>query len=181
MHTRCPVGKVAGISLADMKRLILTMKELPDKVPPFPLPGVEEFKHLMPAATMCVWSLDTRLSRSKLTLNACSSLPKVSTSSTGVDDDEDDIATGVSPCPLTFYTPCQPHGHLGDAIGGNLKPRMHYPGQTNVTIRIEKIQLKDPSSYFEPFFTVSVKGVQLLYRAITASRWSWDLVIGFLA
>ena len=35
---------------------------------------------------------------------------------------------------------------------------MHYPGQTNVTIRVEKIQLKDPASYFEPFFTVSVKG-----------------------
>eukprot|EP00730_Choanoeca_flexa_P015089 TRINITY_DN6840_c0_g1_i1.p1 TRINITY_DN6840_c0_g1~~TRINITY_DN6840_c0_g1_i1.p1 ORF type:complete len:306 (+),score=72.67 TRINITY_DN6840_c0_g1_i1:56-973(+) len=113
-------GKAAGVSLADMKQLITTMKSLPDTVPAFPLPDVEGFKHLMPTAAI--------------------SMPKVSNARAHAPDDDDEEESG-------------------DAIGGNLRPRMHFPGQTNVTIRIERIQLKDPSSYFEPFFTVSVKDV----------------------
>ncbi|EGD79766.1 hypothetical protein PTSG_10751 [Salpingoeca rosetta] len=41
--------------------------------------------------------------------------------------------------------------------GGSLLPRRSFPGKTNITIRIDKIKLKDPSQYIEPFFTVSIK------------------------
>ena len=99
-----------------MRDLIDCMRDLPDNVPAFPLPGVEEFKHLMPAAAI--------------------SLPKVTTTSQD-DEDEDEL--------------------VGEATGGTLAPRLHFPGQTNVTIRIEKIQVKEPASYIEPFFSLSVK------------------------
>ena len=49
------------------------MRDLPDNVPAFPLPGVEEFKHLMPAAAI--------------------SLPKVTTTSQD-DEDEDELVGG---------------------------------------------------------------------------------------
>jgi hypothetical protein len=44
-------GKVQGVTLAEMKQLISTMRDLPDNIPPFPLPQVEEFKHLMPTTS----------------------------------------------------------------------------------------------------------------------------------
>eukprot|EP00049_Salpingoeca_infusionum_P018521 m.357614 g.357614 ORF g.357614 m.357614 type:complete len:310 (+) comp17885_c0_seq1:206-1135(+) len=40
--------------------------------------------------------------------------------------------------------------------GGSLLPRSTFPGQRNITIRIDKIKIKDASSYFDPFFTISV-------------------------
>lgn len=42
--------------------------------------------------------------------------------------------------------------------GGSLLPRQVFPGKTAISIRIDKIKLKDPNSYIEPFFTVTVKG-----------------------
>ena len=54
--------------------------------------------------------------------------------------------------------------------GGSLKPRMNFPGKTNITIRIEKIQLKDPSQFLEPYFTVSVKGAADQTRRRTCCR-----------
>lgn len=59
----------------------------------------------------------------------------------------------------------------GNITGGTLLPKQIFPGKTAVTIRIDKIKLKDATSYIEPFFTVTVKGARvvlvtlvLLYR-----------------
>ncbi len=42
---------------------------------------------------------------------------------------------------------------------GRLLPRIsHEKGTTDLTVRIEKIGLKDASIYLDPFITVSVKG-----------------------
>ena len=68
------------------------MRDLPDNVPAFPLPGVEEFKHLMPAAAMYVSILCQLLPPHRLWI-VCSSLPKVTTTSQD-DEDEDELVGG---------------------------------------------------------------------------------------
>lgn len=45
----------------------------------------------------------------------------------------------------------------GKITGGSLLPKQVFPGKTAATIRIDKIKLKDATSYIEPFFTISVK------------------------
>ncbi|EDQ88913.1 uncharacterized protein MONBRDRAFT_32500 [Monosiga brevicollis MX1] len=115
-------GKVAGVTLSEMRHLIETMKQLPDTVPPFPLPGVEEFRHLMPAPAPHMGSL----------------------AGAGAQGDQD-----------TDNEDDQDADHA--TTGGSLKPRINFPGKTNITIFIQKIQLKDPSQYIEPYFTISVK------------------------
>eukprot|EP00055_Hartaetosiga_balthica_P012195 m.58515 g.58515 ORF g.58515 m.58515 type:complete len:302 (+) comp7867_c0_seq1:154-1059(+) len=48
-----------------------------------------------------------------------------------------------------------------DVRGGTLLPRPKFaPAQTAITIRIDKIEIKDASSFIEPFFTVSTKDAQ---------------------
>ncbi len=43
---------------------------------------------------------------------------------------------------------------------GTLLPRKEFPkGGTSVCIRVEKIKLKDPSQFLDPFITISVKGL----------------------
>ncbi len=44
------------------------------------------------------------------------------------------------------------------AVGGTLKPMLQLDSGVAVTITIDRIKLKDPQEYIEPFFTVSVKG-----------------------
>ncbi len=44
------------------------------------------------------------------------------------------------------------------ALGSLLPPPPPIPGQTMVTLRIEKIGLKDASQYIDPYITITVKG-----------------------
>lgn len=50
--------------------------------------------------------------------------------------------------------PCGP----ASIRGGTLLPRQVFPGKTSITVRLDKIRLKDANTYIEPFYTITVKG-----------------------
>ena len=55
---------------------------------------------------------------------------------------------------------------------GKLFPRKRFPaGKTNITVRVEKIQLKDPGQYFDPFVTVNLVGAARAFLLPLLARW----------
>lgn len=125
----------SALKLSDMKQLTSYLKELPNECPsdfPIHVKGLrqqfEDMPVIIPTARAVV---DERPPPNLKKPKAASSpIP-------GEDDEEDE--------------------EVSKASGGSLLPRPRFPaGKTNVTMRVEKIQLKDPGQYFDPFITVTV-------------------------
>ena len=72
------------------------------------------------------------------------------------DDDEDEKPAGGKLVPSASVK--------AKSTAGSLKPMPHFDGGTTLTFRIERIKLKDPGQYMEPYITVSVKGMYLCTR-----------------
>ena len=80
------------------------------------------------------------------------SIPKLTRSNTMDDEDEDDeddeddgAEAGAKPG------------------GGSLLPRKRFPANTAISITIERIQIKEPESFIEPYFTVSIHGTHAVW------------------
>ena len=64
-----------------------------------------------------------------------------------IDDDDDDDNNNVDQDDI---------GH--DTLGNLLPEPLYKPGRTYLTIHINKIGIKDPHNYIDPFIEISIKG-----------------------
>eukprot|EP00038_Savillea_parva_P020058 m.30336 g.30336 ORF g.30336 m.30336 type:complete len:360 (+) comp4695_c0_seq1:81-1160(+) len=70
------------------------------------------------------------------------------------DEDQDDGADIPGPSGAAPAAASGSGKGAGAGVSATLLPKKHFPSHTGITIRVERIALKDPEQYIEPFVTV---------------------------
>jgi hypothetical protein len=142
------------IMLSQMQTLVPMIDNLHSETPPFPIdvPGlIRDLQSLIAARKNSTvggdkGEVDTMRSPTSVVSGATEDDED---GGDGEDDDDEMGRAGAGP-------DSAPTGGSAGAIGPapTLRPKKHFPSHTGITIRVERICLKDPEQYIEPFLTV---------------------------